>query len=74
LKRKQFQSAAELTAYCQENQITLSVEFMDEQRKLRQVVLSPDESSQLEAYLHKPGVFVYFRQDGIIFEVVAAWL
>jgi hypothetical protein len=73
MKRKLFATPEELRNYCQSEQISLIVEYRDEHKKQRQVVLQGDALAQLETYFAMADVMAYYRQDGIFYEVVAAW-
>jgi hypothetical protein len=74
MKRVTFATAEELRSYCQSEQLSLVIEYRDEQQKQRQVILQGDTLAQLETYLALADAMAYYRKDGIFHEVVAAWL
>jgi hypothetical protein len=74
MKRISFATPEELRQHCLREEISLVVEYRDEQNKQRQVVLAGDRLAELEAYFAMPNAQAYYRKDGIFFEIVATWL
>jgi hypothetical protein len=74
VKRIPFATPEELRQHCLREEISLVVEYRDEQNKQRQVILQGEKLAGLEEVFGYPGVMAYYRKDGIFYEVVAGWL
>ncbi|QOT00823.1 hypothetical protein JNUCC42_09215 [Brevibacterium sp. JNUCC-42] len=74
MKRITFQSPAELAEYGREREIAITVEYLDENGKQRQVILSDERLAEIEEYLSKPNAMAYFKEEKIFYEVIAEWL
>ncbi|EMT53814.1 MULTISPECIES: hypothetical protein [Brevibacillus] len=73
MKRVTFASAQELKEYCLEQELSLVVEYRDDQNKQRQVILSGERLEEAGMYLDRPKAEAYFRKDGVFHEVIAGW-
>lgn len=74
MKRVRFADAQELRSFCTEAEVSLVVEFRDENKKQRQVILQGESLDQVQDYVARPEAVAYYRKDGIFYEVVATWL
>ena len=74
MKRITFQTPNELADYGRERDVAITVEYRDENRKQRQVILSDERLAEIGEYLAKPNAMAYFKEDKIFYEVNAAWL
>jgi len=74
MKRITFQTPNELADYGRERDVAITVEYRDENRKQRQVILSDERLAEIGEYLAKPNAMAYFKEEKIFYEVNAAWL
>lgn len=75
MKRVPFASPDELLDHCRQEAVDLIIEYMDHDKKQRQVRLAAQEMTieQLETYFAQQSVTAYYRKESIFFEVVAKW-
>jgi hypothetical protein len=73
MKRVTFATPEELREHCLRENLSLVVEYRDEDNRQRQVVLAGERLNELEAFIDRPKAEAYFRKDGIFYEVVAGW-
>ncbi|QQE72964.1 hypothetical protein KDJ56_13520 [Brevibacillus composti] len=73
MKRVTFASLEELKVHCQEHELSLVIEYQDEVKKQRQVVLAGERLTDADTYLGMPGAMAYYRRDGVFYEVIPAW-
>lgn len=74
MKRISFATPEELRQHCLQEEISLVVEYRDEQNKQRQLILQGETLDRLQEVFGYPGVTAYYRKDGTFYEVVAKWL
>lgn len=73
MKRIAFATPDELIRHCQQEEVSLVVEYRDEDRKQRQVVLSAERLADVKTYIELPNAEAYYRKDGLFYEVIASW-
>lgn len=73
MKRVTFLTPEELVQHCQDEEVSLVIEYRDDENKQRQVILSGERLEEAGTYLNRSKPEAYYRKDGIFFEVVAGW-
>jgi hypothetical protein len=73
MKRVTFATPEVLREHCLRENLSLIVEYRDEENRQRQVVLEGERLNELETYINRPKAVAYFRSAGIFHEVVAGW-
>ncbi|GED66439.1 hypothetical protein BRE01_01410 [Brevibacillus reuszeri] len=73
MKRVTFSTPEELVTHCENEEVSLVIEYRDDDNKQRQVILAGDHLQEAASYLSRPKPEAYYRKDGIFFEVVAGW-
>lgn len=73
MKRIVFATPEELIQHCENEQVSLVVEYRDEAGKQRQVVLGGERLPEAKTYIESPKAEAYYRKDGVFYEVVASW-
>ncbi|GIO07142.1 hypothetical protein J31TS6_31700 [Brevibacillus reuszeri] len=73
MKRVTFLTPEELVAHCENEEVSLVIEYRDDDNKQRQVTLAGERLKEAAEYLRRPKFEAYYRKDGIFFEVVVGW-
>lgn len=73
MKRIIFDTPEQLIEQCQKEEVSLVIEYRDEDSKQRQVILTGEKLAEAKKYLDFSKSEAYYRKDGIFYEVVAGW-
>jgi hypothetical protein len=75
MKRIVFESPEELLAHCRREAVDLVIEYVDQEKKQRQIRLAAEalDLETLRQSFAQQQVMAYYRKDGIFYEIVAKW-